>query len=767
MTRRLPKTSQSQLASDRLRGEQITALARWTPVIALSSLASCLMVVVSCWTFGSHAYLLGLLLLLTTAHAIAILRARVWMSQGVRVASAGMVRLRIAVVGLIAVVWATMPTMLMPHVGQDQRQLLIYVGAGLMSASVLLSPLLPAALLFACVTTIGILSPMPLLHQSITAQHAFFVIIFMVLTCAISFTQSREFAKRVINEVTLGEQSDFIGLLLREFEENALDFLWEIDANLRLHHVSDRLAEVMRVPAQALDGGCVLSWIDAGTSEAGREGRDTAKVLACLSGRLPFRDMQIVIALGGRPFWLSVSGKPVLDLKGEFQGYRGVGTDITAVHTSDERILYLARYDGLTELPNRTMFREALAQACAQPKPFALLRLDLDGFKTVNDTCGHSTGDLLLAAVADRLRASLSAGDIVARLGGDEFAVLQVDGKAESAALLAQRLIGRVNEPFQIGGFSLTVGLSIGIASECNGLSPDDLLRTADLALYHSKAQGRGTWHFFDPEMAARAQEKNALQADLRHAIDNDGLTLDFQPIVDVLSGEVIGAEALARWNHPVRGAVSPAEFIPVAEDSGLIHPLGAWVLRCACEQAVTWAGKARVAVNLSPTQFRDPGLLDLVDKVLADTGLPAERLELEITESVFLDALDTTLACLHALRSRGIHIALDDFGTGYSSLSYLGSFPFDKVKIDQSFVRDLGVDENALAIIQAIVGMAGSLGMRTTGEGVETAAQARLLQLTGCSQLQGYLFGRPCSSDAIAGVMTVEAPAPMLLLAG
>ena len=278
------------------------------------------------------------------------------------------------------------------------------------------------------------------------------------------------------------------------------------------------------------------------------------------------------------------------------------------------------------------------------------------------------------------------------------------------------------------------------------------------LALYHSKAEGRGTWRFFEPEMAVRAQEKHRLQADLRHAIDHDELTLDFQPIVDIGTGDVIGAEALARWCHPVRGRVSPAEFIPAAEEAGLIYPLGAWVLRRACQQAVSWPGQARVAVNLSPLQFRDPGLLDLIDKVLADTGLPATRLELEITESVFLDALDTTLACLHALRSRGIHIALDDFGTGYSSLSYLRSFPFDKVKIDQSFVRDLGVTDNALAIIQAIVGMAGSLGMRTTGEGVETHAQAELLRGTGCSQVQGYFFGRPCSPEIIANVMTVEA---------
>ncbi len=524
----------------------------------------------------------------------------------------------------------------------------------------------------------------------------------------------------------------------------------------------------MGCPPAVLEGGSILGWIKGGSCEAGQEGRDTAKVLACLADRVPFRDMQIVIALEGQLHWLMVSGKPVLDSYGGFQGFRGVGSDITAAHRSDERIAYLARYDSLTDLPNRTLFQEALAQACAQPTRFAVLCLDLDGFKAVNDTFGHSTGDALLAAVAGRLRTSVREGDVVARLGGDEFAVLQAGADAEAASLLAQRLIERVADPFQVGGSSLTVGVSIGIASECAGLFPDDLLRTADLALYHSKTAGRGTWCFFKPEMAIRAQEKHRLQADLRYAIDHDELTLDFQPIVDIGSGDVIGAEALARWTHPVRGRVSPAEFIPAAEEAGLIYPLGAWVLRRACEQAAGWAGKSRVAVNLSPLQFRDPGLLDLIDTVLADTGLPATRLELEITESVFLDALDTTLTCLYALRSRGIHIALDDFGTGYSSLSYLRSFPFDKVKIDQSFIRDLGVTDNALAIIQAIVGMAGSLGMCTTGEGVETHAQAELLRRTGCSQVQGYFFGRPCSSDSIANVMTIKASPPnRLLLAG
>ncbi len=766
LTPRSPPTMpEGRLEPDRLRGEQITMIARWTPTMAVCSMASGVTVAVTCWGAGLHAYLVGLVTFLAVIHGLAILGGKRWLSSGAKVASARLLRTRIIFSGLIAAAWATMPAMVMPGLAPDQRQLVIYIGAGLMSASVLLAPLLPAALLFASLTTLGILSPMLLLTHAHMAQPAIITLLFFMTTCGVVCSQSSDFAKRLHSEMALAEQGDLISLLLREFEENALDFLWETDEHLRLINVSDRLAQVMGCPPSALQGGCVVGWINQGTQQAGGEARNTAEVLTCLSKRLPFRDMQIVIALEDQQHWLIVSGKPVLDQGGDFVGYRGVGSDITAAHRSDERIAYLARYDSLTDLPNRALFRETLAQACAQRGCFALLCLDLDGFKAINDSFGHSTGDALLAAVAARLRASLREGDVVARLGGDEFAVLQAGGDAEAAAILAQRLVDRVSEPFQLGGSVVSVGLSIGIAIECHGLAPDDFLHAADLALYHSKASGRGTWHFFEPDMALRAQEKHALQADLRQAIEHDELTLEFQPIIDIASGEVIGAEALARWLHPARGRVPPAEFIPAAEETGLIYPLGAWVLRHACKQAVDWASNTRVAVNLSPLQFRDPGLLDLVDEVLADTGLPPARLELEITESVFLDALDTTLACLHALRARGIHIALDDFGTGYSSLSYLRSFPFDKVKIDQSFVRDLGVSENALAIVQAIVGMAGSLGMRTTGEGVETPAQAELLQLIGCSQVQGYLYGRPCSADAFARFMIDAVPAASALL--
>ncbi|MGI4796315.1 MAG: putative bifunctional diguanylate cyclase/phosphodiesterase [Janthinobacterium lividum] len=667
-----------------------------------------------------------------------------------------MMQSRVVVSAVIAVVWASVPIMLMPTANADQRQLLIYIGSGLMSSSILLAPMKHAALAFLFITTVGVLLPMPYIDQSITLDHLWTILLYMFATWGVVHIQARDFSKRVLNERAQEEQAGIIGLLLHDFEENASDFLWETDSELHLQHVSDRLAQILDCSVTMLEGSSIAQWIEQGSASAGAEESDNAGLLACLADRQPFRELQVSAVFDDKAYWFSVTGKPVIDRQGIFRGYRGVGSDVTAIRRSDKRIVYLAGHDSLTNLPNRAQFHDALAHACANNIPFALLCLDLDGFKTVNDTLGHGMGDALLVAVSGRLRACLRDGDMVARLGGDEFAVLQVGGDAPAAAILAQRLINHVAEPYQLGKAPTSIGVSIGIAlAAATNPEPEELLKGADLALYHSKSEGRGIWSFFEDGMALRAQERHALQVDLRHAIDADELFLEYQPITDFISGNVTGAEALVRWQHPFRGRVSPVDFIPAAEECGLIVALGAWVLRRACEEASTWEGDARVAVNLSPLQFRDPGLLALVDEVLAETMLPGHRLELEITESVFLEKVDNTLTCLHALRSRGIHIALDDFGTGYSSLSYLRSFPFDKVKIDQSFIRDLNVNNGAITIVQAIVGMASSLGMRTTGEGVETQAQAQLLQATGCTQVQGYLFGRPCSPAMISTIVS------------
>ncbi|MGI4796168.1 MAG: putative bifunctional diguanylate cyclase/phosphodiesterase [Janthinobacterium lividum] len=741
---------------DRLRSEQITIIARWTIPLAFCSVTSGVIVLRRFWPTASHAYLVTFFLSLCLLHGMAVASGITWLHRPPREASPFMLHSRTVVTSVIALVWASVPIMLMPTGSVDQRQLLIYIGSGLMSSSILLAPMMPAALAFLFITTAGVLLPMPFIDQSITLDHTWMILLYMLTTWGIVDHQARDFSKRVFNELAQEEQAGIIGLLLHDFEENASDFLWETDAEFGLHRISDRLALILDCDATALEGSSLTRWIEQASAIADAEDNSNASMLACLADRQPFRELQVSAVVNGEAYWFSLTGKPVVDYQGIFRGYRGVGSDMTAIRRSDKRIVYLAGHDSLTSLPNRAQFHDALAQACADDIPFVLLCLDLDGFKTVNDTLGHGVGDALLVAVAGRLRACLRDGDMVARLGGDEFAVLQVGADEPAATILAQRLISHVAEPFQLGRALVSIGVSIGIVlADATSPEPEELLKSADLALYHSKSEGRGTWSFFEREMALRAQERHAIQGDLRHAIDVGELFLEYQPITDFISGNVTGAEALVRWQHPVRGRVSPADFIPAAEGAGLIVALGAWVLRHACEEASTWEGDARVAVNLSPLQFRDPGLLTLIDQVLTETGLVPHRLELEITESVFLEKVDDTLTCLRALRSRGIHIALDDFGTGYSSLSYLRSFPFDKVKIDQSFIRDLSVNKDAVAIVQAIVGMASSLGMRTTGEGVETEAQAQLLQDTGCTQVQGYLFGRPCSPAMISAVMS------------
>ncbi len=416
-----------------------------------------------------------------------------------------------------------------------------------------------------------------------------------------------------------------------------------------------------------------------------------------------------------------------------------------------ERASFLAAHDLLTGLPNRRLFgdrlRQALSLARRDRRSMAVLCLDLDRFKEVNDTLGHAAGDQVLKIVTDRLSAVLRESDTLARLGGDEFAVIQPRAEQpRSAVALARRLIAALEAPISLDGYQARIGISIGIAmTDRFGMAePTQLLRDADVALYQAKEAGRGGYRFFVPEMNRKLQERRALEADLRAALETGGFRLAFQPQVRLGDGAVTGAEALLRWARPGSGDMPPDRFIPVAEDTGLIGPIGAWVLREACRCAARWPAGMTVAVNVSPVQFRQPDLHDLVMAALEGSGLPPERLELEITEGVLLGDTEETLATLHRLRAAGVRIAMDDFGTGYSSLVYLQKFPFDKVKIDRSFVRNLEGDPSALAILRAVLGMSRALGLGTLAEGVETPAQAEMLREEGCEGAQGYLFGHP-----------------------
>ena len=455
---------------------------------------------------------------------------------------------------------------------------------------------------------------------------------------------------------------------------------------------------------------------------------------------------------------VAISNRPMQD-----GGWVATHEDITERRQAEKRIAHMAHHDALTDLPNRVLLRERLADLLANlgaGQQLAVFYLDLDNFKSINDTLGHQFGDALLKAVAGRLLTCVDAKVTVARVGGDEFAIILSEMvQLDDAAILAQRIGEAVRAPYDLSGHAVLTDTSIGIAvAPDDGAEPDELLKNADLALYRAKADGRGTFRFFEPEMDACIKARRALESELRTALAEAEFILHYQPILNLSDNTISCAEALVRWQHPHRGVVPPGEFIPVAEEIGLIVPLGEWVLRKACADAAKWPGDVKVAVNLSPIQVASANLVPTVVNALASSGLPACRLELEITESVMMQNTEATLVALHRLRELGVKISMDDFGTGFSALSYLRQFPFDKLKIDRCFIKDLSHDD-ALAIVRAVTTMAASLGMITTAEGVETSEQLAQVRMLGCNEVQGFFISRPQPVARIIRLIAEYAP--------
>jgi diguanylate cyclase (GGDEF)-like protein len=543
--------------------------------------------------------------------------------------------------------------------------------------------------------------------------------------------------------------------------DNMSQGLTLFDADRNLLVCNRRFAEIYRLSAdQTRPGTSLLDIIRH------RQARGTLPAMT--PAEFLGRTTQLVDA--SKPFELTnelPDGRTIFLHSQPMRGGGWVSTheDITERRRADATLAFMAHHDALTELPNRALFQERLEEAVAMARlgtHCALLCLDLDRFKVINDTLGHPVGDSLLRAVAGRLSAVVRDVDTVARLGGDEFAIIQVGlNSSEEAELLAGRIIDVLCQPFDIDGRKVVAGTSIGIAlAPRDGISSGILLKNADIALYLAKSEGRGTYRYFEPEMDALVQARREVELDLRNALPAKEFDLHYQPVLDLQSGRVTGLEALIRWNHPVRGLISPGDFIPTAEEFGLIVPIGEWVLQQACQEASTWPRNVDVAVNLSPAQFKGGHLLDGVRKALTASRLDPRRLVLEITESVLLQNSDETLTTLHQLRALGIRIALDDFGTGYSSLSYLRSFPFDKIKIDRSFIRDIDANIDSAVIVSAIVGIARGLGMITVAEGVETTGQLQKVRNLGCAKVQGYLFSRPRPAGEVpALIMELRVP--------
>ena len=560
----------------------------------------------------------------------------------------------------------------------------------------------------------------------------------LILQRAVAWNFGR-FVEQVLNYKNLEESGEVISLLLHDFETHSADWLWEVNAQGQLSRVSMRFAEAVCRPREVVEGASFLDFF---------EGESAERLEELMSNERSFRDAIVPVRIAGETHWWSISARP-REEHGEFAGYRGVCSDVTQERDAEARVAYMAHFDALTGVANRAHFASELEKAVDQLKSngeeFALHCIDLDDFKGVNDVHGHPAGDELLKTVARRVNACITANDLIGRQGGDEFVVLQRKLEShEDAYLMADFIYDALLEPIQLKANRLLATGSIGSAiAPLDGDDAATLLKHADLALYSAKKSGRGCSRFFEPTMDEEARRRSQIEQELRAALRSNELELHFQPLIDVKTMETKGYESLLRWRRPNGEVIMPSEFIEIAETTGLIIPLGEWVIRTAIAEAATWPDHVTVAINLSPIQMTNPSLISTVVSALGASSLNPARIEFEITESVLLEETEVNLKTLHTLRDLGAKIALDDFGTGFSSLNYLRAFPFDKIKIDKCFVGEMEERQDCRAIIKAVMSLARELNMRTTAEGVENDVQMNMLREEGCSEFQGFLFSR------------------------
>ena len=652
---------------------------------------------------------------------------------------------------LLASLWLVPPLFWFDTAAPNQQIFMCVVMAALVSAgSITLVSLPQAALLYVGFLAVGCVSlTIKLDSPSMLAL----VLVYAAVLIINVLSTARQFIAHSRDRIELREQGEIIKLL-RELEATGSGGLWELDGDLRIVKISIELLAEMRLREEQVIGHHYKRFLDP-LGQIAAVSSGMRALFEDLDSGTPFRDRAIMSA--DRERWWSISAKPIHDEKGQLAGWRGVASDITEARLHGNDAVRAARTDPLTALANRLLVRELLEEAVLQQwdsnAGCALLLVDLDRFKLVNDTLGHAIGDQLLVEVGKRLEMSVGKGGRVGRIGGDEFAVVW-SGSCDRDQLgaVAGRIAADLSKSFTVGAATLHVGATIGIAvCPQDGAFEEELMRSADLALYRAKEAGRGGHAFFERWMFDEAEDHRLLEQDVRQALGGDGLALAYQPIIDASTGEMVGREALLRWRHPKRGDIPPDQFIPIIEDAGLIHQIGDWVIREACAEAAGWDGEMRVAVNISAAQLTGAGLAKTVLSALASTRLQPSRLELEVTESVFLGDDAATLASLERLRALGVRLVLDDFGKGYSSFGYLSRAHFAKIKIDQSFVR--GAAEGAqdcVAIVNAILALARGLGVETTAEGVETERQAEVMRQLGCTQLQGFYFGRPVRAEEL-----------------
>src|SRR6476620_182739 len=591
--------------------------------------------------------------------------------------------------------------------------------------------------------TVGVGGALVIGRHTVPFQHMLSILFTLGVSVTGVMTVARWAFHQLKMNADVGSQSESASLLLLEYEQRGVGWLWQVDADNRCTYISSRMSMMLGKPAGQLIGHSLPSLL-GGHAELGR----------VLLEKQPFNALEMELGTPRGTRWISMAGDPIIDTAGRLEGFRGVGSDSTEIRQTQERLTHLANVDVLSGLPNRGRVRqllgEALRGATSGNVPCAIMFLDLDGFKPVNDTFGHPKGDAVLRAVAKRLVDEVGPHGHVGRMGGDEFAIVVADAQSRrKVENLADRIIQSIKEPYMIDQTEIRIGVSIGSAfGPIDGATVDDLILKADLALYQAKDAGRGVARYFSSELQSEQEDRVRLESDLRSAVASKQFHLVFQPLINAKTQKLVGFEALIRWNHPQRGFGPPNVFIPVAEESGLMGAIGEWVIDEACRATASWPEPITVALNISPKQIVSPALPNIVSECLARYKLPGNRIELEVTEGVFLGDNGSTLDVLKRLRALGVGIALDDFGTGYSSIGYLNKAVFHKLKIDGSFVREAGSRPENVAIIQSVVQLAKSFRMSVTAEGAETAEDFERMRDLGCDTIQGYLFGRPLAYE-------------------